>query len=154
MNIFLPKGASVMVFNEQSSDYKKLLLDYEKGSAAIALYQGEKEELEGKICCIADKKNAKEFIRLGKLTERENGKYLLEQLPKTGYKKIGTKIYPVSFIKAWEEGEYFLPLPGYGQAEAEYTCIFEQNGKIQEQKRIMKEGWVNRIRFDSPDSKK
>lgn len=151
MTAVLPKHASLMVFNEQGSDYKKLLVDYEKGSKEISLYQGGRQELEGKICCITGKKETKEFIRLGALKDREKGLYLLEQAPEDGYKKIGTKIYPVSYTKARDAGEYFLPLSGGGQTETEYTCLFELDGIREEQKIVMKEGWVNRIRWDGPD---
>ena len=153
MTAVLPKLASLMVFNEQGSDYKKLLADYEKGSKEISLYQGGKEELEGKICCIMGKKETKECIRLGKLKDRDKGIYLLDQTLKDSYKKIGTKIYPVSYIKAQDAGEYFLPLSGGGRAEAEYICLFEQDGIIEEQKIVMKEGRGNRIRWDGTDVK-
>lgn len=152
MTVVLPKNASVMVFNEQGNEYKRLLIDYEKGSGQISLYQGEREELEGKICCIADKRSVKEFIRLGKLVDRESGQYLLARPPKDGYKKIGTRVYPVSYMRARDAGEYFLPLPS-GRQEAEYTCIFELDGKREEQKIVMKEGWVNRIRWGDPDGR-
>ena len=147
---FLPDGAALMVFCEQGNDYKKLLVDYEQGSAEISLYQGGNEEMEGKLCCIADKDKKKEIIKLGRMTDREKGLYQLAQPPLREYKKIGTKIYPVSLAQAREDGgEYFLPLSGNGQDRLEYTCIYDVGGSKTEERVMLDSGRVNRIDWET-----
>ena len=59
MTAVLPKLASLMVFNEQGSDYKKLLADYEKGSKEISLYQGGRKNWKEKFAASWVKKRQK-----------------------------------------------------------------------------------------------
>ena len=143
----LPRGAVFSAFCESGSDYKKLLADYEKGSEQICLYQTEREELEGKGCWIAGKEQKREFVRLGQRIDSEKGMYLFAQAPKAGYRKIGTRIYPVSTICTSEEGEWFLPLKSYGEAQVEYTCMMELDGQRTERKILLKAGKENYLDF-------
>lgn len=149
VTIRIPEGGIFYIFREQGNDHKKLLADYEKGSDQIAVYQEETEELEGKFCCIMDKNGKKEHFRLGGLTDRERGIYQLE-MPLTGsYKRIGTRIFPISRIDADREMEYFIPLKG-DQDDEEYTCIFERNGKQKEEKIRLRADISNQIPWQEP----
>lgn len=144
----LPEGAAVSLFQEQGSDHKKLLSDYKKGGLEIAIYQEEMEELEGKYCCIIDKSGKKEMFFIGRAKDRERGIYQLEQPLTQEYKKIGTKIFPVSFLQANASGEYFIPLKGTDKED--YTCIFEKKGKKREETIALKPQTQNQIRWQEP----
>lgn len=141
--VLLPQGSAFSAFYERSTDYKKLLTDYEKDDSQIGLYQTGKEDLEGKGCWIVGRNDQKEFICLGQKTDRERGTYLLSRAAAASYKKIGTRVYPVTKVTAQEERTWFLALKDYGLEEVEYTCILERNGKRTEQKILLKAGTEN-----------
>lgn len=144
---FLPSGATLFLLDEEGGNYKRLLADYESGSDEISLYRSGTEELAEKICCIVDKNQQYEMIRLGVLKEREAGIYSLRQEPRFSYKKVDTKIYPVSSIGGESEREYFLPLQGDGREEIDYTCILQQEEGITLTHVTLRRGRENRLDF-------
>lgn len=145
LTALLPPESTCFVFYEKGNDSRKLLTDYEKGNANILLYQGDKEEMEGKTCCITGKNGGYEFLRLGRLTEREKGSYLLEKPLEQGYKKIGSRLYPVSVMRADGGKECFLPLKNHGQNEPEYTLILKKDGAVKEIRKRLVAGRDNRL---------
>lgn len=144
---FLPSDTTLFLLDEDGSDYKRLLTDYGKGSEEISLYQSGTEELEEKFCCIMDKNQRYEVIRLGVLRDRETGTYSLEQEPQFPYKKVDTQIYPVSIIGGEQEAEYFLPLRGDGREEVRCTCILRQGNVSTRTQVTLKPGRENILDF-------
>lgn len=149
----LPSHAVLSIFDEEGSDYKRLLTDYEKGSGEISLYQDGSRELEGKTCCVVDKNHQYELIRLGSLKDRETGTFSLEQEPKSSHKKADTKIYPVSLVGGEQEAEYFLPLQSDAGEEVHYTCILQQGDTLTQTQVTLKSGRENRLDFRGDDRK-
>ncbi len=133
LNVELPKQCRCFIFCEKSSGSKKLLKDYEKGGQELFVFQGGKEELEGKTCCIKDKTGRYEFLRLGRLKDQEKGAYLLEQTLEHDYKKPGARLYPASILYAEEDRCFFVALKKESPAE-EYTFVVEKAGKRWEKK--------------------
>lgn len=151
---FLPSDTTLFLLDEEGSDYKRLLTDYGKGSEEISLYQSGTEELEEKVCCIMDKNQRYEVIRLGLLKDRETGTYSLEQGPQFPYKKVDTKIYPISLIGGEQEAEYFLPLRGDGREEIHCTCILQQGTVSTRTQATLKPGRENILDFRGDNKKK
>lgn len=149
---FLPANATLFMMDENGSDGKRLLADYEKGSKEIRLFHDDSRELEGKFCCVVDKNKRYELVRLGSLKDRETGTYSLEQAPEFSYKKTDTKIFPVSLIGGDRETEYFLPLPVVGE-EASYTCILQRGDSHTQTQVTLKPGRENRLDFRVDDKK-
>lgn len=147
LSVNLPEHTRFSAFYEGSNMYKRLLRDYEKDNPSIMLYQGDEEELEGKMCCITAKDGTYERFCLGAAIDKENAIYFLEQKPSNSYKKIETKIYPAAFLESEKEGEYFVLLKGYGEKALTYTCILEQETKKSKRKIELKVGKENREDF-------
>lgn len=141
----LPADTELFVFSQESSNYKRLLSDYRKGSDEISLYQGDMEELEEKACCIAGKDGIPEPLRLGTLKQREQGIYRLEMCPSGGYKKMGTRVYPASYLPAGDTRTCFLPLKSYGKKEITYTFLSIHAGTQTVTRTVLQTDRENRI---------
>lgn len=143
----MPENTRFFAFYEDGNDYKRLLEDYEKDGEFIRLHQGEKEELEGKMCCITGKNGSHESLCLSRAVDKDKGIYLLGKKPDSGYKKVGTRVYPAVFAESKAEGKYFVLLKSYGEKEISYTCMIEQGKKRTERKIKLKAGRENHEDF-------
>lgn len=141
------KGSLVMYYQKEGKECLKLLFDAEtKGKnplEKLSIYNPENKNLDGRIFVISNEEEKKEeLIQIREQSIQKEQEYLLMEPLRNSYKKLGTKIFPVSTSKTDEQGRFLLPIR-YAQRISP-NGIFEIRGKKKVKKSVsLVEGQCN-----------
>lgn len=109
------RGSLVIYYQTEGKECFKLLFDATKQGKnmpdALSIYNPDDKNLDGRMFVIVNEGDKKEeLIQIQEESSEHPQEYLLKKALQHEFKKLGTKLFPVSSTRADDKGRFLLPV--------------------------------------------